>query len=212
MPHSAVPSKKSPKPSLPKKRDRAESVRKFMQAALEVFSEVGFDAATTKGIAQRAGLNESLIQRYFQSKAGLLEAVIRHFATPQLAVPYPAGKNLEEDIFNYLSSEYDRNTQDPAFVRVAFHSVLNNPSFMRSLESKYRMPETLLSRLKFFQDKNQIKDGVDLKTLAQMISSEAFMFGIMERSILGIGDPETHRRKFKLFARIITQGIATSKP
>ena len=206
------PLKKTQKPSLPKKRDRAESTRKFMQAALEVFSEVGFDAATTKGIAQRAGLNESLIQRYFGSKAGLLNSVIQHFAETQRIAPYPAGETVEEEIFNYLTTEYATTTKSPAFVRVAFHSILNNPTFMKSLEGKYRTPETLLFRLKHFQLNGKIRVGVDLKTLAQVISSEAFVCGIMERALLNIGNAETHRLKFKTFARFITQGIAAPQP
>jgi DNA-binding transcriptional regulator YbjK len=57
-----------------KKRSRKKSSQRILQAALEIFSKVGYDAATTKMISKRAGLNESLIQRYFTSKSNLSSA------------------------------------------------------------------------------------------------------------------------------------------
>jgi AcrR family transcriptional regulator len=48
-----------------------------MAAATEVFAERGFEAATTKLVAQRAGYSEALIQNYFGGKEGPLLAVLK---------------------------------------------------------------------------------------------------------------------------------------
>lgn len=48
----------------------------IVQAAGELFSERGYDGASTRDIAERAGVNVALINRYFGSKAGLFEAAI----------------------------------------------------------------------------------------------------------------------------------------
>lgn len=48
----------------------------ILQAAAELFSARGYDAASTRDIAERAGVNVALINRYFGSKAGLFEAAI----------------------------------------------------------------------------------------------------------------------------------------
>ena len=191
-----------------KKRNRVESTQKLMDAALEVFSESGFDGATTKAISRRAGLKESLIQRYFKSKAGLLTALIKKYAEMKFIVPYPAGKTVEDEIYNHLNAQYDSDTKNSSFVRVAFHSVLGNPALMKELEGKYRNPGNLVSRLKYFQNKGQIGRDVDIQYLAQIIGSQNFITGILESAFLGIKDAEIHRRQFKIFAHYIVRGIS----
>ena len=50
----------------------------LLEAALKVFADAGFRGATTRRIAQEAGVNEVTLFRQFGSKEGLiLEAVIR---------------------------------------------------------------------------------------------------------------------------------------
>ena len=60
----------------PKKRDQKGTKAKLLKAALDIFSKEGYDAATTRSIAKKAGVNESLIHRYFGSKSGLFVALI----------------------------------------------------------------------------------------------------------------------------------------
>lgn len=56
---------------------RAEATaERIRQAARAVFAAKGYDAATTREIADRAGINIALINRYFGSKLGLFEAAV----------------------------------------------------------------------------------------------------------------------------------------
>jgi AcrR family transcriptional regulator len=48
----------------------------LISAAQELFAERGYRSATTRQIADRAGVSEDLIFRYFDSKAGLLSASV----------------------------------------------------------------------------------------------------------------------------------------
>jgi AcrR family transcriptional regulator len=50
---------------------------KILQAALAVFTEVGFRGATTRRIAQEAGVNEITLFRHFGSKDRLLHEAIK---------------------------------------------------------------------------------------------------------------------------------------
>jgi AcrR family transcriptional regulator len=50
---------------------------KILQAALAVFAEVGFRGATTRRIAQEAGVNEITLFRHFGSKDRLLHEAIK---------------------------------------------------------------------------------------------------------------------------------------
>lgn len=50
--------------------------RRLIAAAREEFGEKGIDAATTRGIAERAGCNEVTLFRHFETKQKLLAAVV----------------------------------------------------------------------------------------------------------------------------------------
>src|SRR5579859_1816106 len=50
----------------------------ILEAALDVFAEQGFEGATTKEIAARAGVTHGLIYFYFASKEDLFQAVFEH--------------------------------------------------------------------------------------------------------------------------------------
>ncbi len=53
-----------------------DSRERILKTALEVFGSKGFTAATTKEIAERAGVNEVTVFRQFKSKNALFSAVI----------------------------------------------------------------------------------------------------------------------------------------
>jgi AcrR family transcriptional regulator len=48
----------------------------LLEAAREVFSEQGFEGATVRTIAARAGVNASMVNHWFGSKQGLVAATI----------------------------------------------------------------------------------------------------------------------------------------
>jgi AcrR family transcriptional regulator len=59
------------------KQGRGEQARrKLIRAGLELFSEIGFDAASTRNIAKAAKQNIAAINYYFGNKEGLYAAVI----------------------------------------------------------------------------------------------------------------------------------------
>jgi AcrR family transcriptional regulator len=67
---------------VPSRQERKENItrirkQQILDAALAVFSEKGFAAATTAEIAQAAGIAEGTIYNYFKSKRELFVAVIR---------------------------------------------------------------------------------------------------------------------------------------
>lgn len=52
---------------------------KILEAADELFAQVGYDAATTRDIAERSGVNKALIHYHFKSKEALLESVLDRY-------------------------------------------------------------------------------------------------------------------------------------
>ncbi len=52
---------------------------KILEAADTLFGEVGFDATTTREIAERSGVNKALIHYHFKSKEGLLASLLDQY-------------------------------------------------------------------------------------------------------------------------------------
>lgn len=53
---------------------------KIIRAAIELVDEKGYKGATTRAIAERAGVNEVTLFRHFGSKQGILDAAIEKYS------------------------------------------------------------------------------------------------------------------------------------
>src|SRR4030042_3852116 len=51
---------------------------KILQSSIKLFSEKGFNAATSKEIAKDAGISEGTIFKYFKTKKDILKAILIH--------------------------------------------------------------------------------------------------------------------------------------
>jgi AcrR family transcriptional regulator len=70
----------------------ADTRDRLLKAAGEVFSEVGFRAATVRDIVRRAGgANIAAVNYHFRDKEGLYAAVLEHFAREAVAKYPPHG-------------------------------------------------------------------------------------------------------------------------
>jgi AcrR family transcriptional regulator len=59
---------------------REKGHKKLLHAAIEAFASQGFDAASTRAIADQAGVNMALISYHFGGKEGLYDAVLQEWA------------------------------------------------------------------------------------------------------------------------------------
>lgn len=58
-------------------RDAAATRRALLAAGRELFASEGFDRTTVRAVAERAGVNQALLFRYFGNKEGLFAEAIR---------------------------------------------------------------------------------------------------------------------------------------
>ncbi|MDE2229679.1 MAG: CerR family C-terminal domain-containing protein [Alphaproteobacteria bacterium] len=58
----------------------ADTRRRLIETAIEVFAAHGYDGTSTRLLAERAGVNLPAIQYHFGSKEGLYRAVVGYFA------------------------------------------------------------------------------------------------------------------------------------
>lgn len=66
-------------------RDSAATRAALLEAARELFATAGYDATTVRAVADRAGVNQALLFRYFGNKEGLFGEAVLDQATQLLA-------------------------------------------------------------------------------------------------------------------------------
>lgn len=81
--------------------DKENTEEKILQAAKEVFIEKGNDGARMQEIANKAGINKSLLHYYYRTKEKLFGAVFK-FAFAQFAPRFINTFNTDEDFFTQL--------------------------------------------------------------------------------------------------------------
>jgi TetR/AcrR family transcriptional regulator, regulator of cefoperazone and chloramphenicol sensitivity len=96
---SAVP------PARATAHSRGEDTRlRILRTALELFATDGYEGASTRTLAQRAGVNLPAIQYYFGSKEGLYHAVIDHIAERMEARVAPVTAEIREALASGATS------------------------------------------------------------------------------------------------------------
>ncbi|MFF4406760.1 TetR family transcriptional regulator [Streptomyces sp. NPDC001262] len=98
-------SEKAEKAEKPARRRDAEATRKcLVEAAAELFAERGYDRTTVRAIADRAGVNQALLFRYFGSKTALFGEVVAMNGRRQLEET-PAEHLLQTALRNLLAPD-----------------------------------------------------------------------------------------------------------
>lgn len=157
------PRSQEPRPREPGLREqgKTERLRRLHQAALEVFRARGYDAATTREIAQVAGVAVGTVFVYAKDKRDLLflvvnddlDAVLRR-AVPAAAGPAP----LLDQLMALLSPIYGYFAAEPVLARALLLEVLpHGPDgepgeqaerFTRRIDAWMRALATVLGRAK----------------------------------------------------------------
>ncbi|GAA3078262.1 TetR/AcrR family transcriptional regulator [Pseudonocardia yunnanensis] len=102
---AGVSSAARPAPATGRSRDSAATRKALADAGRALFATVGYDATTVRAIADRAGVNQSLLFRYFGSKEGLFSAAVLDKATELLA-EVPRDALLERTLAAVLDDEH----------------------------------------------------------------------------------------------------------
>lgn len=192
--------KSSPKDQVKgKKRDRSASERSLLKAAEDVFSKHGFKGATTRMIAKKAGVNESLIGRYFDGKMGLLIAIIERYVLEDdihTNLTYPAQATLEAELLGFAKFKYELDCKKNFdFFKIVLSQAIVDAKFCKRIRETIPMfyQPQLEERLMNLQKAGKIHQEIDVKNMIKGL--DIFMFGniISQRLIAGVTDLEAFK-------------------
>ncbi|HEY9857474.1 MAG TPA: helix-turn-helix domain-containing protein, partial [Stenomitos sp.] len=107
---------------------RDETQEAIVEAAFRAFGDFGYEKATTKRIAEYAGVNEVTIFRKFGNKAALMqEAVRREMEALQAHIRYTG--DLEGDLAELVATYQALVRRRGRFLPTLFSEVLRRPEF-----------------------------------------------------------------------------------
>ena len=194
------------------KRDRLLRQGALIEAANAVFAEHGYDGATTRQIAERAGCSEGLIHRYFSGKRGLLLAILDSKAANIVAEfesALPDRPTIPEEIEQLLLWHLDVMWERRDFMRVAVSQATIDPDTGRIIGSgiNKRRVDLIVDKLRRHEQAGHIRRDVDLEAVAHSIAGLGFAIGFVFRVCFD-EERELARRILVGAAQAISRGIA----
>lgn len=120
--------------SIPKNKDRKASEEKLLEAAEYVFSKHGYQGATTRMIAQKAGLNLALINRYFDGKFGLLLKIIEIKAHQCQALEYEAQSNITDELNCYIEMSLKQFFESLSLFKIVLIQYFTDAKFLKKFK------------------------------------------------------------------------------
>jgi AcrR family transcriptional regulator len=176
--------------SLPSRPD--ETRGRIIEAASRLFVERGFSGATTRAIAEKAGVNEVTLFRHFGSKQNLAKVIMDQFGGPAIAA----------DLADRFSGDY---VQDLTFMGHAMMKVMTErsdamrmaiceagkfPEFQQVVAENPRQLRRMLGR--YFEGK--MSEGVihpgHPEVLAQAFLGMFFSYVVLHGFLLDSLEPE----------------------
>jgi len=194
------------------RRDKELRRHSLIEAATAVFADRGYDCATTREIAERAGCAEGLIHRYFSGKRGLLLAILEARAgkvVEDFVAALPDHDSLEEEIERILLWHLDTMWERRDFLRVAVSQAAIDSEIGRTINEGIHNGRVRLTKdkLRKHSRAGRIRPGVDLDAMAQAITGLGFALGFSFQVSLG-QDRRLARRIAVEAAGEISRGIS----
>lgn len=159
--------------------------QRLIEAAREEFGDKGIEAATTRGIAERAGCNEVTLFRNFESKQKLLQAVVAETAGEFRALSECRSGfsgDLLADLGRY-AEVYDQSLQRcEGMARAMIGESRRRPTLAKELIGDVLEPlhRSIADYLEQRQATGEVRADLDGMAFAEILTS-ALMGGLLRR-------------------------------
>ena len=108
-----------------------DAAARILDAADELFGEIGFDGTSTREIAERAGVNKALIHYHYESKDALLEsllvAVLRPAQRRDALCPGVRRRRLRSQFGHLIDCYFDFLVANRNFARIVQREATGGP-------------------------------------------------------------------------------------
>jgi len=126
-------------PVPPRKRDRTRTKAQILDAARRAFSARGYAQVSLRQIAQIAGTDPALVQRYFSSKLGLFEAALAETLRLDELLAAPR-ERIGEHIAALLADDKSEELGPLPMLLMAVADPVTRPVALQQLEASIMDP------------------------------------------------------------------------
>ncbi|GAA0598552.1 TetR/AcrR family transcriptional regulator [Kribbella sandramycini] len=149
------------------KQARAERTRAtVLEAAAEVFAELGFSGASVMKIADRAGVTLGGVYFHFRSKEELARAIVA--GQPDFVVPPKASTGLQRAID--VTLVWARALAESPMLRAGARLVWEQDRFMGTVENSHEQWTVIVAAdLQTAQDEGELRADVDVQAVARLV-------------------------------------------
>lgn len=157
----------------------------ILTAAIDVYAQHGFRGATTRRIADAAGVNEVTVFRHFGSKDALLAAAVRHAASqhPAYELPDAPGEPLAE-LTDWAQAQLDHLRSRGSVIRTCMAEMETRPELTGCAAVGPRAAVAALSRyLLALRAHGFVNRDFDVKAASAMMMGALFA-DVMSRDMV----------------------------
>lgn len=157
---------------------QSDSRDKIVRAALEVFAEAGYRGATTRRIAQHAGVNEVTLFRHFGSKEELIEEALSRSGEWEGG----AEQHLAEEpgdcfreLTDFARAQLDHLFRIRSLIRTCMGEGEERPAITtHATERPRQVHDELLAYLRRLRDKGVVEEDADVEVAATVLMGSLF--------------------------------------
>jgi AcrR family transcriptional regulator len=190
-------------------RTAMESSRmKILDAAQRVYAEHGFRGATTRRIAELAGVNEVTLFRIFRSKDALLEEAVRPNATRrEVAVLTGEPVDPEAELTAWVGAQLTFLRERRSLIRKTMSEIEERPQLLDCVREGPECARRELARyVETLAEHRWVERGADLGTAMAMLMGAIFS-DAMGREVIPENYPRPVGAAPRAYARLFLRAV-----
>ena len=188
---------------------KAEHRDKIIQAAIQSFSQTGFDRTKMEDIAKRLGLSKGTIYLYFASKEDLFLGICEYYLKIMKDMQHSTVFSSREDLLLDAERFYEvfqmlEQGNDKVMLEMVVESSRNSRLRKGMYEHRLKVYDAVVEYLNKHIDKGLIRKDVDASGLASAFV--ALYDGLTASKMLGVGEAN-NKKAWMAMVRAVMEGI-----
>ncbi|EMJ89166.1 TetR/AcrR family transcriptional regulator [Leptospira meyeri] len=195
----------------------SEKEKDIVEAAEDVFAELGFAGATTAELAKRAGVTERTLFKYFPSKIDLYRRVLSGLLLSTIVPGHMSDlkeklqtlkPNFREWYISILKARYTAVAKEPKKLKLLLGALLFSKEFSEIFGNlwKINLYDTSVEAIRYFQGIGEIRKDLDPNQIVRASFSLAASF-LITKFVLAPKYPIDPNQEMEALFFIFYQGI-----
>jgi len=164
-----------------KKEKTQDTEELILEAAKEVFQKKGMDGSRMQEIADKAGINKSMLHYYYRSKKLLFEAVFTSafsLVAPQINKILNDDSTIEEKVKRFTHNYISFMVKHPYLPNFIIQELNRNPKFFEKLQENAAFPslEKFEKQVAIEVEQGRLKPTDGRQLFVNIISLNVFPF------------------------------------